>query len=175
MFAFAQQNMSCTVGITISDTFFLCSVVKKSVLLPVCLHETCIFIKLQKLYKIRCKNYFVIQLFTKLLQWNTTFSLILFYFINCTFLSVPATKAFSPPPLGLVAMGTFFPYIKKVLFSQWHTRLLCLLKGLYKNFSKLHSRFRQVRGYLIYMVSCKLALYIGCPAYSTVGFDVSSL
>ena len=28
----------------------------------------------------------------------------------------PATKAFSPIPLGLVAIGTFFPYIKKKLF-----------------------------------------------------------
>ena len=34
-----------------------------------------------------------------------------------SFLSGPASKAFSPPPLGLVAIGTFFLTIKKNLFS----------------------------------------------------------
>ena len=33
-----------------------------------------------------------------------------------SFLSGPATKAFSPSPLNLVAIGTFFPYIKKGSF-----------------------------------------------------------
>ena len=32
------------------------------------------------------------------------------------FFSGPATKAFTPPPLGLVAIRNFFPYIKKSSF-----------------------------------------------------------
>ena len=33
-----------------------------------------------------------------------------------SFLCGPATKAFSPPPLGLVALGTFFLTLKKSSF-----------------------------------------------------------
>ena len=40
-----------------------------------------------------------------------------------SFPSGPATKAFSPPTLGLVATGTFFLVLKKFFFPQWHTRL----------------------------------------------------
>ena len=33
-----------------------------------------------------------------------------------SFLNSPATKAFSSPPLSLVAIGTFFPTLKKSVF-----------------------------------------------------------